>query len=378
MRFSLTVLRRHHAINAVQIWAVFAFIALTVACGSPSPIEKVDDGFVSIEGTPNGNNPYMDIGCLTGAKMPTLIMHVGSNTTDIPAGAWNIQVGEWEATGSWERSAHYKKESSHVPNAQMGFDAFNQMINSGADSMTITMDREYTFPLSEEVRSTLRDEFPESCYIKPTVSVAPTSTPEPTPKPTPEPTPTPAPTSTPAWRDWKPPVRPTSTPISPPGTPLPPVDILSDCVGCPVIVPGEKIGTRSHQPVMTAYRNQPETKYHPDRVIVVGCYKGYYSDGLGYIMGARGSVRTDDFIAMAGLFHAKAEGQCYAVTAKYWGVESACVEYANNSCRVGIGRKVSILKFRNAGEYMKISGSQYGKLLQYARQNEYQPTMPTP
>ena len=129
---------------------------------------------------------------------------------------------------------------------------------------------------------------------------------------------------------------------------------------------------------MTALRNRPDAKHHPDKVIVVGCYKGYYSDGLGYIMGARGSVRSDDFIAVTPPFHPKAKGQCYAITAKYWGVKKACVEYADNSCAGGIGRRVDILQFRGVGESIGIPKSRYDKLLQYARQNEYQLTTPTP
>ena len=146
--------------------AVFlALLAPLAACaGSHSSIEKIDDGFVSLKGTPSENNPYMDIGCLTGAKQPTLIMHIGSDVTTGPAGAWKVQVGEWEGAGTWERSAHHKKETSHVPNVRMAHAMFGQMVNSDAGSMMVMMNETYTFSLDEDVRSVLRAEFPENCY----------------------------------------------------------------------------------------------------------------------------------------------------------------------------------------------------------------------
>ena len=82
--------------------------------------------------------------------------------------------------------------------------------------------------------------------------------------------------------------RPTRTPIPtiilPTATPMPPVSINSDCVGCPVVVPG----AWGNQQVLGAYFEWSGASKHPGKVLLVTCSRGDNVYSLGEIMGARG------------------------------------------------------------------------------------------
>ena len=73
---------------------------------------------------------------------------------------------------------------------------------------------------------------------------------------------------------------------------------------------------------------------------------------------------------------------CYAITAKYLGLEDACVEYYSGACLMGGGTDVELQSFREVGESTEISRSQYSMLVEYATDSEYdvstQPTRAAP
>ena len=142
----------------------FVFVGLW-ACSSPSPIEKTGDDWVRLNGTPSANNPHMEIGCADSSEYPTLTMYVGSDSA-ASSDMWTVQIGEWQTTDMWEwnDAPGYKGGAVRTPNRPLDFTVFDQMVNSPADTMTITMDEAYTFSLAGDIRAQLRDEFPENCY----------------------------------------------------------------------------------------------------------------------------------------------------------------------------------------------------------------------
>lgn len=192
-----------------------------------------------------------------------------------------------------------------------------------------------------------------------TATIEPTATPEPTATVTPRPTATPNPTGTPT-------PRPTSTP-------MPPVKINEDCVGCAVVVPG----AGGKQPKMDAYAKQPRAYRHPDKVLLVACSRGNNVYGLGQIMGARGFDQSRVDIAVEGLGVTRS-GKCYAITARYRGLDDACIERFPGQCQFGTnGKKFKIMSFDRIGTKTEITVEQYNVLYRYATDPMYQPT-PTP
>ena len=200
---------------------------------------------------------------------------------------------------------------------------------------------------------------PPTATATPQLTAALEPTPAPTPTPTPEPTPTPAPTPTP---------EPTPT-----ATPLPPVSINSDCIGCPVVVPGATASNR--QSVLAAYREWPGKSRHPDKVLVVSCYRGYDVPRLGHVMGPRGpGAPTNGDIFMLGATLSMDDSACYAITAKYAGRKQACREMFTGACQFGSGvgtTTVEMLGFRKVGESTELSRSQYTTLMRRAFSTEY-------
>ena len=163
----------------------------------------------------------------------------------------------------------------------------------------------------------------------------------------------------------------TSTPL-PTATPRPPVSVNSDCIGCPVVVPGAT--TLSRQSVLAAYREWPGRSKHPNNVLLVSCYRGYRVPQLGYVMGPRGpnALASGDII-MSSATVVMDEGACYAITAKYTGQKRACQERYKGSCQFGYGGStVEMLGFRKVGESTEISGSQYNTMMQRAVDTEYE------
>ena len=176
-----------------------------------------------------------------------------------------------------------------------------------------------------------------------------------------EPTPTPKPTPTP-----------TLVP-----TPTPPISsIVPGCDDCLVVVPGEAVTSKgkllANQAVINAYRAQPKAHHHPDEVILVSCYRGYRVSGLGYIMGAGKFVRSVKHdIGVSGRFRPEREGACYAIVARYDGMEEACIEGLGSNCAIGIGTTTEIMLFKGTGKSTKITMPQYYRLLEEAKKSEY-------
>ena len=215
-----------------------------VACGAPVPLEEIGGNWVRLNGTPNKDDPYMEIGCVVSEReSPTLTMYAGSNKPSENA-LWRVTVGDQSTEDQWRHSPGFPDGSVRTPERPLDFEIFEWMVNSGTDSFTITMEETYTFALSGGVRTQLSERFPEHCYIEmavpepmatptpeptatpplPTFTMAPTATPELTATPEPiatlTPTPTPEPTPTPTT------VRPTRTliptiTIAPTLTPVP-------------------------------------------------------------------------------------------------------------------------------------------------------------
>ncbi len=96
--------------------------------------------------------------------------------------------------------------------------------------------------------------------------------------------------------------------------------------------------------------------------------------GVGEIMGARTSIALRKSIAVKGL-GVVSGGTCYAITARYDGLEGVCIETIPGQCQFGSGGEdINILSFDRVGQKTEISTSQYNALLKYARNTEYQVT----
>ena len=155
--------------SSAVLWSAIALACLVFmglgACSSESPIEEIGDGWIRLNGIPGANNPYMEIGCVDSAEVPTLTMYVGSDSA-ASSDVWTVQIGEWQTTDMWEwnNSPGYKGGAVRTPKRPLDFTVFDQMVNSPADTMTITMDDTYSFSLAGDIRVQLRDEFPENCY----------------------------------------------------------------------------------------------------------------------------------------------------------------------------------------------------------------------
>ena len=107
----------------------------------------------------------------------------------------------------------------------------------------------------------------------PTARAVPERTQAPLPTATLAPTATPVPTATSV---------PTPTPVPATPTPVPPVSVNSDCVGCPVVMPYTL--PSSQQKVMQAYWKKPSG--WSNKFLLVTCSKGYQVPGRGLVMGA--------------------------------------------------------------------------------------------
>ena len=123
---------------------------------------------------------------------------------------------------------------------------------------------------------------------------------------------------------------------------------------------------------MNAYWEWPGASRHPDRVLLVSCYRGDKIYGLGHVMGPRGSGSSREDIVVAGLPESTSDGACYAITAKYDGPKDACWERFPGACYAGAGEDIEILGFKRVGEVTEIPNSQYNILLEYAYATEYQ------
>ena len=198
----------------------------------------------------------------------------------------------------------------------------------------------------------------------PTRTPHPTNTPPPTPTPTPtrtpHPTNTPAPTSTPT-------PRPTNTPRPTP-TPLPPVAVNNDCIGCPVFAPGS---TTSGQSMLSAYREWPGESRHPGKMLLLACYDETVH-GLGQVMVPLLKTGFNPKYVLLTKGRTKDAGACYAITAQYAGLTSACLETAlSQPCILGGGTTIKLMTFKESGKSTEIPTSQHRELVQYALATEY-------
>ena len=104
---------------------------------------------------------------------------------------------------------------------------------------------------------------------------------------------------------------------------------------------------------------------------MVTCSRGDFVYGVGEIMGARGSNNLRRSIAVNGL-GVVSKGTCYAITARYDGLEGVCIEAYFGQCQFGSGgENRDILSFDRIGRKTEISTSEYNMLLKYARITEY-------
>ena len=106
--------------------------------------------------------------------------------------------------------------------------------------------------------------------------------------------------------------------------------------------------------------------------MLVSCYAGYEVGSIGAIFGPRGWDSGRE-IGIRGNLSDLEEGVCYAITAKYDGVEEACRnQITDTDCAVGRGKTVEVFTFRKAGKVNELSASQYWALLREARETEYE------
>ena len=206
--------------------------------------------------------------------------------------------------------------------------------------------------------------------LQPTYTPLPTYTPYPTWTPVPTATAIPSPTAT---RTPRPTNTRFPTLIVPTSTPLPPVSINSDCIGCPVVMPGN-----STNQVIKAYREWAGAQYHPEKVLLVSCARGDQLPDIGQFMGAKGTTSgKGKDIAVKGIGPAMSQGSCYAITVQYDGLETICWESFIGQCKFGTGgTDENILSFKRVGLQTDLSATQYTSLIIYARNAEYEATIP--
>ena len=139
-------------------------------------------------------------------------------------------------------------------------------------------------------------------------------------------------------------------------TPLPPVSVNADCIGCDVAIPR---GVATPSLAMRDYNA-------PDKVLLVACTRGYSVEGVA-VMGPRGRTNSSE-IAVQGFPPKQAIGiDCFAITAIYVGTETYCRNRSSSDeCRSGFGADESILTFRVEGAVTKLDGGQYGLMERYA------------
>ena len=189
--------------------------------------------------------------------------------------------------------------------------------------------------------------------------------------PSPTSTATPAPTATATAT-----LRPTAT-TRPTATPVLPVNTNSDCIGCPVVMPGER--GAPNQGIMKRYEDMPSERHHQFDVLLVTCSRGYDVLESGRVMGTRsaGLSSTANTVIVAGHFPRDDEGQCYAITAQYSGLETVCHEYTPEACRFGAGSELQVMQFWKTGKHTELSTSEYHDMLAYARSSDYPTPTPT-
>ena len=128
----------------------------------------------------------------------------------------------------------------------------------------------------------------------------------------------------------------------------------------------------AQQSVMTSYAEWPGASKHPDKVLLVTCYKGDKLSGLGHVMGPPGRSSKGNLVFVSGQFWTSSDGSCYAITAKYDGPKEACWETYIGACFTGRGETFTALGFKGVGEFTEISASQLRTFVKYARATEYQ------
>ena len=193
----------------------------------------------------------------------------------------------------------------------------------------------------------------------PSVNTVPdAATASPVPRPTAGPTPTGAPT------------------LALTSTPVPPVSVNSDCVGCAVVMPYAL--PVSQQDVMQAYDERPARRFHPDKILLVTCSKGYQVPWKGFVMGATDVEYGGEVIVKKMPLNGLARDACFAITANYSGKEQLCREYVMGACAIGAGQDTDVLSFTRVGEVTELSRAEYLTLRFYARSTTYEIPTPTP
>ena len=154
-------------LSAIKLCRASFLMLIVLACGTPASIEDIGSGWVRLNGAPNGNNPYMEIGCVTGADVPTLTTYAGSDKAK-STGAWHVTIGDWSTSEVWEwnDAPGYKGGAIRTPGRPLEFEIFRQIATSEASSFTLEMDRVYTFSLAGDIRDQLANKFPQNCYTE--------------------------------------------------------------------------------------------------------------------------------------------------------------------------------------------------------------------
>ena len=127
--------------------------------------------------------------------------------------------------------------------------------------------------------------------------------------------------------------------------------------------------------VIEAYREWVGTQYHPDKVILVTCSREDKVSGVGHIYGPRSLPSAKD-IVVKGLRGVKPKGSCFAITAKYDGLETLCYGFIGQ-CEFGTGgTNKDVLSFKRVGQQTDLSATQYKTLVTYAIKTTYEATIP--
>ena len=134
----------------------------------------------------------------------------------------------------------------------------------------------------------------------------------------------------------------------------------------------------SDQGVMQAYRDQPDSRFHPDKVLLAACSHGYGLALRGVVMGPLDTQHRDEILVKGVNVKRMPAGACFAITAKYSGQEKACREYVRGVCSIGSGQDVEVLLFTRDGEVTEISRADYRRMKGYAQATTYEVPSPRP
>lgn len=123
--------------------------------------------------------------------------------------------------------------------------------------------------------------------------------------------------------------------------------------------------------MLSAYREWPGESRHPGKMLLLACYDETVH-GLGQVMVPLLKTGFNPKYVLLTKGRTKDAGACYAITAQYAGLTSACLETAlSQPCILGGGTTIKLMTFKESGKSTEIPTSQHRELVQYALATEY-------